>query len=89
VHMLSRPKELSTARSCGTREISFDKIFFGQNFMTTLLNAAMSMLLWYIYAAQELLYRCIGASDKIFDHFILLSSEPTTPENPISRCPIF
>jgi len=32
VHMLSRPKELSTARSCGTREISFDKIFFWTEF---------------------------------------------------------
>jgi hypothetical protein len=32
-----------------------------------------------------LLYKCIGANDKIFDHFILLSSEPTTPEHSISR----
>ena len=25
------------------------------------------------------IYRCIGASDRIFDHFIFLNSVPTTP----------
>src|SRR5689334_18620649 len=51
------------------------------SFLNAILNAI------YLNAVSAMLqtlclhcsYRCIGANDKIFDHFIFLSSLPTTP----------
>ncbi len=75
-------------RSYGIREPSSHKRKFVSIWWQPFLNAALAMPLWYKYATQKLLYKCIGANDKIFDHFILLSSDPTTPKHSISRYPM-
>jgi hypothetical protein len=42
-------------------------------------NASLAMLQSIFFYTKS--YRCIGANDRIFDHFIFLSSDPTIPFN--------
>jgi hypothetical protein len=48
--------------------------------MTGMSNALSPMLYGAVIFIQ-CSYKCIGASDNIFDHFIFLSSVPTTPSS--------